>query len=118
MSQPDFREEDQKEPPLDPAAERIQARLKRLLFGSSLIMFAGLFAVFAAILYKINSDDTEMSGADFASSVVVGPEADILQATVSDGVLFVLVREGSKTALLRFDPATGRQIGRTDFVAR
>jgi len=118
MSHPDFRDEDQKEPPLDPAAERIQARLKRLLFGSSLIMFAGLFAVFAAILYKINTDDTEISQDAFASSIVVGPDAEVLQASVTDGIIFVLVKEGSKTALLRIDPASGKQIGRTDFVAR
>ena len=118
MSHPDFRDEDQNEAPLDPAAERIQARLKRLLFGSSLIMFAGLFAVFAAILYKINTDDTDISQDAFASSIVVGPDAEVVQATVSDGVIYVLVREGSKTALLRVDPVSGKQIGRTDFVAR
>jgi len=81
-------------------------------------MFAGLFAVFAAILYKINTDDTEISQDAFASSIVVGPDAEVLQASVTDGIIFVLVKEGSKTALLRIDPASGKQIGRTDFVAR
>lgn len=89
-----------------------------MLFGSSLIMFAGLFAVFAAILYKINTNPSGASGDAFASTIVVGPEAEVLQATVSDGIIFVLVREGSKTALLRIDPVSGKQIGRTDFVAR
>ncbi|MET1412638.1 hypothetical protein ABVF61_10245 [Roseibium sp. HPY-6] len=118
MSHPNFRDEDQNEPPLDPMAERLQSKLRRLLLGSFLIMFAGLIAVFAAILYKINSGSTDVSADDFASTIVVGPEAEVLQATVSDGIVYVLVREGSKTALLRIDPSTGVEIGRTDFVAR
>ncbi|MES0811982.1 hypothetical protein ABLO27_21020 [Roseibium sp. SCPC15] len=118
MSQPDYRDESQEEAPLDPAAQRVQAKLKRLLLGSSLIMFAGFIAVFAAILYKINTYEADPSEAEFASTVVVGPEAEVLQATLADGVLLVLVREGSKTALLRVDPKSGAQLGRTDFVAR
>ncbi len=118
MSQPDFREEDQKEAPLDPAAERVQARLKRLLFGSTLIMFAGLVAVFAAILYKINTNESGVPSDAFASTVVIGPDAEVLQVTFAESIMLVLVREGSKTALLRIDPLSGKQIGRTEFVAR
>ncbi|MCV0426282.1 MAG: hypothetical protein K5905_12470 [Roseibium sp.] len=118
MSQPDYRDEGQEEAPLDPAAQRVQAKLKRLLLGSSLIMFAGFIAVFAAILYKINTYEADPSEAVFASSVVVGPDAEVIQATLTDGVLLVLVREGSKTALLRVDAVTGKQLSRTDFIAR
>lgn len=81
-------------------------------------MIAGFVAVFAAILYKINSNDADPSDMPFAATIAVGAEADILQASMSDGMLLVLVREGSKTALLRFDPVTGKQLGRTDFVSR
>ncbi len=42
------------EEPLDPAVERVQAKLRKLLLGSSLIMGLGLIAVFAAIIYKLN----------------------------------------------------------------
>ncbi|GAB2184532.1 hypothetical protein [Roseibium sp. LAB1] len=118
MSQPDYRDEGPGEKPLDPAAERIQAKLKRLLLGSSLVMIAGFIAVFAAILYKINSNKTDVSADQYAATVAVGADAEILQANISGGLLMVLVREGSKTALLRFDPVTGKQLGRTDFVAR
>lgn len=118
MSKPDYGEEGPEEAPLDPATQRVQAKLKRLLFGSSLIMLAGFIAVFAAILYKINTYEADPSEAAFAATVAVGPEAEVLQATLSEGLLLVLVREGSGTALLRFDPKTGVRIGRTDFVAR
>jgi hypothetical protein len=118
MSQPDYRDEGPGEKPLDPAAERIQAKLKRLLFGSSLVMIAGFIAVFAAIIYKINSNKSDVAGGQFAATVAVSAEAEVLQASLSDGLLLVLVREGSRTSLLRFDPVTGKELGRTDFVAR
>ena len=88
------------------------------MFGSSLVMIAGFVAVFAAILYKINSNETDLSDAPFAATIAVGAEADILQVSTGEGMLLVLVREGSKTALLRFDAVTGKQLGRTDFIAR
>ncbi|MEP3667131.1 MAG: hypothetical protein ABJN42_10405 [Roseibium sp.] len=118
MSQPDFRDEGPGEAPLDPDAQRIQAKLKRLLLGSSLVMIAGFIAVFAAIVYKINTNSADPSVTPFAATISVGADAQIVQTSLEDGMLLVLVREGSKTALLRFDPVTGRQLGRTDFVAR
>jgi hypothetical protein len=38
---------------LDPAAERLRAKLARLLLVSSLVMMLGFIAVFAAIVYKL-----------------------------------------------------------------
>ncbi len=81
-------------------------------------MVAGFIAVFAAIIYKINTYKGDPADAAFAATVAVGPEAQVLQATLSDDLLLVLVREGSKTALLRFDAVTGKELGRTDFVSR
>lgn len=118
MSQPEYRDEGPEEAPLDPATQRVQAKLKRLLLGSSLIMFAGFIAVFAAILYKINSYKADPADVAFAETVNVGANAEVLQVTVSDGLLLVLVREGTTTALLRFDPADGKALGRTVFVGR
>lgn len=81
-------------------------------------MIAGFIAVFAAILYKINSNGTDPAELPFAATVAVGAEAEVVQASIADGMLLVLVREGSKTALLRFDQVTGKPLGRTDFVSR
>ncbi|OJJ10180.1 hypothetical protein BKI51_16440 [Alphaproteobacteria bacterium AO1-B] len=118
MSQPDFRDEGPEDAPLDPATERVQAKLKRLLLGSSLIMFAGFIAVFAAILYKINTYEADPSEAAIVETLNVGADAEVLQATMSEGIMLVLVREGTTTALLRFDPQDGKLLGRTVFVGR
>jgi hypothetical protein len=83
MSQPDFRDEGPEDAPLDPATERVQAKLKRLLLGSSLIMFAGFIAVFAAILYKINTYEADPSEAAIVETLNVGADAEVLQATIS-----------------------------------
>ncbi|KZM52087.1 hypothetical protein [Labrenzia sp. OB1] len=118
MSQPDYRGEGPDEAPLDPAALRVQAKLKRLLLGSSLVMVAGFVAVFAAIVYKINTYEADPSGAAFAETLSVAPGTEILQATLSDGMLLVLAREEGRNVLLRFDSVSGKQLGRTVFVAR
>lgn len=89
-----------------------------MLLGSSLVMIAGFIAVFAAIVYKINTNSADPAEAPFAATIAVGADAQIMQTSLAQGMLLVLVREGSKTALLRFDPVTGKQLGRTDFVAR
>ncbi len=104
--------------PLDPATLKIQTKLKRLLAGSSLIMFMGFIAVFAAIFYKINSSDDGVDPSMIPSTISVGPDSDILDMELAGGRLVVLVREGDGTAMLHFDPATGKLLGRTDFVAR
>ncbi|MEM8794311.1 MAG: hypothetical protein AAGE61_01990 [Pseudomonadota bacterium] len=54
----DERKQDEEEP-LDPAVERVRQRLKRLLLGSTLIMFLGFGSVVAAIIYKINEPSDE-----------------------------------------------------------
>lgn len=96
----------------------MQAKLKRLLLGSSLVMVAGFIAVFAAIIYKINTYEADPGEAAFAETVAVGPGAEVLQATLSDGLLLVLVKEGPTTMLIRFDPITGNELGRTRFMSR
>ncbi|GAA0776577.1 hypothetical protein E1180_14650 [Roseibium denhamense] len=117
MSQPDFQDNGADDAPLDPATLRVQAKLKRLLLGSSLIMFAGFIAVFAAILYKINTYEAPLDEIPFAAEIAVGANADVRQVTVTDGIMFVLVREGEQSVLLRFDAETGTALGRTEFVA-
>ncbi|WP_417667610.1 hypothetical protein [Roseibium sp.] len=104
--------------PLDPATLKVQMKLKRLLAGSSLIMFAGFIAVFAAIFYKINSSDSGMDPDSIPASIVIGPNAVIEDIELAGGRLLVLVREGDAMALLHIDPVSGQQIGRSKFVAR
>lgn len=44
---------EESEAPLDPAAQRLQAKMKRLLMMSTVTLGIGLFAVAAAIIYRI-----------------------------------------------------------------
>lgn len=45
--------DDPQEKPLDPAVERVQRRLRRLMLISGLTLGLGIFAVFAAIIYRL-----------------------------------------------------------------
>ncbi|PTW59720.1 hypothetical protein C8N35_106104 [Breoghania corrubedonensis] len=95
--------------------------MKRLVLFSSLIMVAGLVAVFSAIIYKVNarSDSASaVSGAQMAATISVGPDARVLSTQVDGARLFMLVEEGTARALLQFDATTGKLLGRTDFVPR
>ncbi len=101
--------------------EKVQAKLKKLLLFSSLVMAAGLVAVFTAVIYKISSKDSKpeaIAGVEMAATVAVGRDANVLQTQVDGDRLFVLVAEGTSRALLQFDARTGKLLGRTDFMAR
>lgn len=49
--------EDKEEAPLDPAVEQVQARLRRLMMIAALTLGLGIFAVFAAIVYRLMSSE-------------------------------------------------------------
>ncbi|SDR33052.1 hypothetical protein [Pseudovibrio sp. Tun.PSC04-5.I4] len=103
---------------LDPAALRLQSKLRRLLMGSSLVMVLGLLAVFAAIFYKINANNSNVTADNVAATIAIGPQAQVMSVTQMDGKLVMLIKEGTTQALVYIDPVTGRKIARTDFVAR
>ncbi|WP_346892092.1 hypothetical protein [uncultured Roseibium sp.] len=118
MTQPEFNDQGNEEKPLDPAVERVQKKLRRLLAGSSLVMLAGFIAVFAAIFYKINSSSKQVDAASIARTIAIGANATVESVDWVDGRMMVVIRENGTTALLQVDPSTGRVLGRTDFVAQ
>ncbi|OKL44087.1 hypothetical protein [Pseudovibrio exalbescens] len=103
---------------LDPAAQRIQQKMRRLLMGSSLVMLIGFVAVFAAIFYKISAGSNSVSAEAVAATIALSPDAKVLQVALSEGQLVLLVNEGAGQALIYVDPVTGKKLGRTDFMAR
>lgn len=120
MSNSNFNEDDD-DAPLDPAAERLQQKLRRLVFFSSLIMLAGFVAVFSVIIYKVagpGASSSALNGEELAATISVGPIATVRDVEFVNGRMMVLVEEGAATALLQIDPVTGRVLGRTDFVSR
>ncbi|MTH98074.1 hypothetical protein [Roseibium sp. RKSG952] len=113
MSRPDVRDEEREEPPLDPASQRIQVKLRRLLLGSSLIMFVGFIAVFAAIFYKINSGGPE-AAIEFPSSIAVTAGGEVTQMATGNGViLFVVKGTDGADSLVRVDAESGAILSRT-----
>lgn len=92
--------------------------MRRLLMGSSMVMLVGLVAVFAAIFYKISEGSNDVSADALAATIALGPEARVLSAQMVDGKLMLLVNEGTAQALVYVDPVTGKNLGRTDFMAR
>ena len=45
------------DPPLDPAVAQVQARLRRLMLIAALTLGLGIFAVFAAIVYRLMTSE-------------------------------------------------------------
>jgi uncharacterized protein (TIGR02246 family) len=56
MTNPNFSDEDEK--PLDPAVARVEKRVRGLILIAGLTLGLGIFAVFAAILYRIATYDS------------------------------------------------------------
>lgn len=98
------------EKPLDPAAQRLQQKMRRLVLISSLTMVLGLAAVFVAIIYRINRiDDTGVQ--DFVSSLSVPAGHDIRSATLSDGKIVLLLHANGLETLNIFDAQSGQALG-------
>ena len=55
MANPNFDDDDK---PLDPSVRRVETRVRRLILIAGLTLGLGIFAVFAAILYRIANLDT------------------------------------------------------------
>lgn len=106
------------EAPLDPAMERVQVKLKRLLAVSSLVMVLGFMAVLAAIIYKLSEGGKTADASDIAATVAIGKDGRVEGMARSGDRLILLVRAGAQSKLLYLDAATGRVIGETLFVAQ
>ena len=55
MANPTFEDDDK---PLDPAVQRVETRVRRLILIAALTLGLGIVAVFGAILYRITTLDT------------------------------------------------------------
>jgi uncharacterized protein (TIGR02246 family) len=75
MTNPDFDDEDDK--PLDPAVAQVERRVRRLMLIAGLTLGLGVFAVLAAILYRIATlDATSVASAPtVVESAVEGERA-------------------------------------------
>lgn len=116
--------QDEGEPELDPAAERVRQKLARLLLGSLGVMALGLLAVFGAILYKVgfepgNAGPTVGAGVgSFPAETVTGrialpAGAEIVSVSLdADRGLLQVRQAGGSAALWLVDLRSGRVLAR------
>ena len=68
-----YPDQQQPEPPLDPAMEKVRRKMVRLLAVSIGVMLIGLMAVLVAVVYKINrapdTSETEVARSDIPGQV-------------------------------------------------
>jgi hypothetical protein len=108
---------DDDEKPLDPTLVRVQARLRRLMLISLSTLAIGIFAVFAAILYRIVSADSSAvpDGAVVrVPAAALGLPADAhLVGTALDGDRISYTYEtGGGVLTLIVDARSGAVVGR------
>jgi steroid delta-isomerase len=73
MTNPNFDEEDEK--PLDPAVAAVERRVRRLMLIAGLTLGLGIFAVLAAILYRIATLDSTSPPGQVAESTIEAEQA-------------------------------------------
>lgn len=117
MTNPNF-EDDEK--PLDAAQLRLQAKLKKLLFGSTLVMVLGFVAVFAAIFYRVTRVDVKPAPLEHPIVAELPlPDGARVTATRLEGDRLTVTMEGPKGAtVLILDVATMKAVRRLDLVAK
>ena len=99
--------------PLDPAAEAVRRKMARLLLGSFGVMALGLIAVFAAIVYKMNTGSVAITsqpleariqlpaGARILSTSLDGPHALIHVAVPGNALGEILIVETESGRIIR-----------------
>jgi hypothetical protein len=120
MASPSPDDEDEK--PLDPAVERVRRRLSRLMLIAGLTLGLGIFAVFAAILYKIVAAPNRAASpapppmsADAALRTIAGevPAGARLVSTALDGDRMAFTYEtDAGTLVLVVDLRAGAVVNR------
>ncbi|GAB1583205.1 hypothetical protein [Phyllobacterium phragmitis] len=122
--------EDDREPPLDPAMERVRRKMMRLLAVSIGIMLIGLMAVLVAVVYKVNRSDepqtpeprSDIPGQEAAapvppaiieSEIPLAPGTRLLSQSLSgDHVSLETLLPDGGTEIVVYDFRTSRIIAR------
>lgn len=94
---------DEKEAPLDPAAERLRRKLARLLMVSGGFMMLGFIAVFAALVYRLGGSG-EAGQPD--TQAVVAPPLEV-QLAIPQGARLVGTDLDGTRALLNLETPAG-----------
>lgn len=115
----DARDDKDDEAPLDPAMERVQQKLRKLMLVSGITLGVGFLAVLFAVIWRVNrlEDDTPR-GEAFRSSVELPVGATVVDTAVDGERLAVTVDGAGGRAVHLFHMPSGRLIGVTTLIAR
>ncbi len=118
--------DEQDEKPLDPEMEKVRRKMVRLLAISIAIMFVGLMAVLAGVIYKVMSADSgemitaasdlQIPADSRIEAVATLPEGfDVAQVSLNGGVLLFYgqTADGQRQVLL-YDIGHGRIVAKID----
>jgi len=102
-----YPEQQQPEPPLDPAMEKVRRKMIRLLAVSIGVMLIGLMAVLVAVVYKINrapdASETEAARTDIPGQAAIAPslpEPIKLETLLPDGGTEIIVYDYRESRII------------------
>jgi hypothetical protein len=102
--------------PLDPAAARVVARVRRLMLISGVTTLVAIAAVVGVIGYRIYRLGGRAAPPDPADVTALLPkDARIISTAVSQGRIAVTIEAGGAVEIRTFDLATLRPTGRLRF---
>jgi hypothetical protein len=107
------------EPPLDPAAARMVARVKWLMVISGLTTMIAIAAVIGVIGYRVFRGDLGVGGAVTAAeyTALIPRGARVTATAVVEDRIVVTLDAGGATEIRTFDLRSLRPIGRLRFAA-
>ena len=105
------------EEPLDPATERIQARLRKMMMFSGLTLGLGIFAVCGAILYKVLAEPPQGSGEIAGGHLVLEAGMSVNSAVAANAeITLTVTAQDGRQYIRRHDAASGALIGQWELV--
>ena len=118
--------DDLEEKPLDPEMEKVRRKMVRLLAVSIGIMFVGVMAVLAAIVYKFTrpAEDTAAlpavstsapSSTPLVDRIDLPPGFEVISMSVDgDRIAFFGTAPGGASQVLVFDASSGSRLGTSE----
>lgn len=114
--------------PLDPAVEKLRARLMRFVVINLGILFLALMAVVGALVYRSVSTESapEISsaglplppeGSTITGEIALPAGANVLSQSLADGRLTLLVETGGAREIVVYDIGSARIIARFALVS-
>lgn len=107
------------EAPLDPAMQRVQAKLRRLMLVSGVTLGVGMMAVLFAVLWRINNPRGEAATGEAWRSTIEVPAGVTVVATDVDGDRLAVTVDGPQgRQILLYHMPSGRSVGTATLLAR